>query len=134
MHLAPRDRMNHERLYARLAAAVLFAQASFELIHLAMPWELFTPTSSRVMTVLLAAILIVAAVGIALHRGWGAGFGVAGVLAGLSLGVVVTAVGARLGLVHVTLAIVILFLLKRAMPWFGWTLWEAPMRPVPVRR
>ena len=96
----------------------LAAQASFELVRLLVNgprlpgWSLGIATFASLTAIV---VLAVAAAGLALRRSFGWGAGVFGALWGMTYALMLLAVHEKLGVIHLALAVALLFLLGKCV-------------------
>ncbi len=112
--------MRSERKYDLVAAAVAAGTAGFELVRIVATGatEGHTMLSSVIGAVLFVSILSASAIGLSLHRRFGWGFGVAGMLALFAHGVIVRSGGNVVGSVYIALGALMLYCLLRSLQFY----------------
>jgi hypothetical protein len=116
------------RPYAFGAAILSTLQAALVAAQLATrhPSPGFDEVGTLVLGGSVSLIWLVAAGGMPFHRKWGGAFGIAGALTSLNYGLLIASVGDHLGVLYFAIGVVLLFLMKRALPWFGWSVFGTP--------
>jgi hypothetical protein len=112
-----------------LGAAVLFAlQVVLVGAQLASgePWAGFGEAGTLALGITWSLIWLLAAGGMPFHRKWGGAFGITGALISVVHGLLIVSAGAVPGVLYLGFGVVLLFLMKRALPWFGWSVFGEP--------
>jgi hypothetical protein len=116
------------RPYVLGAAALFVLQIVLVAAQLASghPWAGFGEAGTLALGITWSLIWLLAAGGMPFHRRWGGAFGIAGALTSIVHGLLLATVGATLGVLYMGFGVVLLFLMKRALPWFGWSVFGEP--------
>jgi hypothetical protein len=110
------------RTYAWLAEVVFVLQIALTgvLVESGRAWMGFGESAAWGLSIVWAGVWLAAVVGMLMHRRWGGGFAIAGALVSLMHGLVIVAAGGQVGILYMAFGVGLLFLMKRALPWFGW--------------
>ena len=114
-----RSGMERTQRLGLVAAGLSAAQAGFELIRIvivgaAVPG--YTTGTSIVASVLFIAALVAAAVGLAVRWSWGWGAGLFGGVTAMAYGLMLLAVGQKIGAAYLVVGVGVLFLLGKSLP------------------